>query len=85
MSILVFTTALQVMGPAAEMATPDASTSAIKLIQLPRLARDGENWLTYQEKVVNAIKARKLRRHLTETARKADRLVRLWGIPSGSC
>jgi hypothetical protein len=63
------------MGPAAEMATPDASTSAIKLTQLPRLARDGENWLTYQEKVVNAIKARKLCRHLTGTARKPAELI----------
>ena len=48
------------MGPESEMTSPDASTSAIKLTQLPKLARDGENWLTYQEKVVNAIKARKL-------------------------
>jgi hypothetical protein len=54
------------MGPVAEMSTTthDTSTSAIKLTHLPKLARDGENWLTYHEKVVNAIKARKLCRHL---------------------
>ena len=55
------------MGPAAETSTHDMSTSAIKLMQLPKLAHDGENWLTYQEKIVNAIKARKLCRHLTGT------------------
>ena len=63
------------MGPATNMSTPDATSSAIKLTQLPKLARDGENWLTYQEKVVNAIKARKLRRHLTGTARKPVDIV----------
>ena len=49
-----------------EVSTSDQTT--IKVTQLPKLASDGENWLTYQERVTNAATARNLRRHLLGTA-----------------
>jgi len=51
-----------------EISTSDNTT--IKVTQLPKLASDGENWLTYHERVLNAATARGLRRHLVGTARK---------------
>ena len=53
------------MGPA-EISTTDNTT--IKVTQLPKLASDGENWLTYQERVTNAVTARGLCCHLVGTA-----------------
>ena len=55
---------LQVMGPEA-ISTTDSTT--IKVTQLPKLASNGENWLTYQERVTNAATARGLCRHLVGT------------------
>jgi len=59
------------MGPASDTMTTDMSASdsfsALK-VSLPRLAKNGENWLTYQEKVTNAIMARNLWRHLNMVA-----------------
>jgi hypothetical protein len=52
------------------MGQQDVSTSdntTIKVTQLPKLASDGENWLTYHEQVLNAATARRLRRHLVGT------------------
>jgi hypothetical protein len=46
------------MGPA-DVSTTDNTT--IKVTQLLKLASDGENWLTYQERVSNAAAARGLR------------------------
>jgi hypothetical protein len=60
------------MGPA------DISTSenmTIKVIQLPKLAPDGENWLTYHERVLNAATARGLRRYLVGTVLKPSTIV----------
>ena len=37
------------MGP--EIAT--MSSSNIKVINLPRLAEDGSNWVTYKERIIN--------------------------------
>jgi len=48
-----------------EVSTSDNTT--IKVTQLPKLASDGENWLTYHERVLNAATARGLRRHLSTT------------------
>ena len=50
-------------------------TSSIKLTQLPKLVSDGENWLTYSERVMNAATARGLRRHLVGTALKPSTLI----------
>ena len=60
------------MGPA-EVSTTDNTT--IKVTQLPKLASDGENWLTYHERVTNAATARGLCRHLVGTAVKPPALV----------
>jgi hypothetical protein len=60
---------LQVMGQ------QDISTSDIKVTQLPKLASDGENWLTYHERVLNAATTRGLRRHLVGTALKPSPII----------
>ncbi len=60
------------------MGQQDVSTSdntTIKVTQLPKLASDGENWLTYHERVLNAATARGLRRHLVGTALRPTDLV----------
>jgi len=59
------------MGPA-DISINSAST--IKVISLPKLTSDGSNWTTYQDCVVNAIKAKRLHRHLSGTVRKLDDL-----------
>ena len=56
-----------------EVSTSDQTT--IKVTQLPKLASDGENWLTYQERVTNAAAVRGLRRHLLGTALRPQSLV----------
>ena len=55
------------MGPA-NVSTNSAST--IKVVSLPKLTADGSNWTAYQDCIVNAIKAKGLRRHLSGTTRK---------------
>ncbi|KAG5721572.1 hypothetical protein E4T56_gene13059 [Termitomyces sp. T112] len=44
-------------------------------LTVPKLTADGSNWPTYQERVTNAVISKKLRRHLTGTARKPAALV----------
>jgi len=56
-----------------EISTSDSSS--IKVTQLPKLLSDGENWLTYNERVLNAATARGLRRHLVGTALKPSTVV----------
>ena len=56
-----------------EVSTSDHTT--IKVTQLPKLANDGENWLTYHERVLNAATARGLHRHLVGTALKPSPVV----------
>ena len=60
------------MGPT-DISTSDNAT--IKVTQLPKLASDGENWLTYHKRVLNAATARGLRRHLVGTALKPSPIV----------
>jgi hypothetical protein len=55
---------LQVMGQ------QDISTSDIKVTQLLKLTSDGENWLTYHERVLNAATACGLHCHLVGTTLK---------------
>jgi len=60
------------------MGQHDVSTSdntTIKITQLPKLASDGENWLTYHEWVLNTATARRLRRHLVGTALQPSPLI----------
>jgi len=56
-----------------EVSTSDNMT--IKVTQLPKLESDGENWLTYYERVLNAATACGLRRHLIGTALRPTDLV----------
>src|SRR5258705_4461727 len=60
------------MGPA-DISTSENAT--IKVTQLPKLAPDGENWLTYHERVLNAATARGLHCHLVGTALKPSPIV----------
>ena len=46
----------------------------IKVTSLPKLAADGSNWITYQDHIVNAIKAKGLHRHLLGTVCKPEEL-----------
>jgi len=59
------------MGPT-DVSTDSAST--IKVVSLLKLTSDGSNWTTYQDHVVNAIKAKGLRCHLSGTVCKPDNL-----------
>jgi len=56
-----------------EISTSDSSS--IKVTQLPKLLSDGENWLTYHERVLNAATARGLRRHLVGTTLKPSTVI----------
>jgi len=60
-----------------EVSTSD--TSSIKVTQFPKLSSDGENWLTYHERVLNATMACGLRRHLVRTALRPSPLVEKTG------
>jgi len=60
------------------MGPTDISTSentTIKVTQLLKLAADGENWLTYHERVLNAATAHGLHRHLIGTVLKPTPIV----------
>ena len=61
------------MGPVTT--NEESSTSTIKVVNLPKLAEDGSNWVMYQEHVENAIMATKgLQRHLLGTTHKPETL-----------
>src|SRR5258705_4830866 len=60
------------MGPA-DISTSENAT--IKVTQLPKLASDSENWLTYHERVLNAATACGLHRHLVGTTLKPSPIV----------
>ncbi|KAF8059277.1 hypothetical protein FPV67DRAFT_1426522, partial [Lyophyllum atratum] len=51
--------------------TFDISTSKVTL---PKLSSDGSNWSTYKDRVMNTLTSKKLRRHVTGTARKPAEL-----------
>jgi len=60
------------------MGQQDVSTSdnaTIKVTQLPKLASNGENWLSYHERVLNVATARGLRRHLVGTALQPSLII----------
>jgi len=56
-----------------EVSTSDNIT--IKVTQLLKLASDGENWLTYHKRVLNAATAQGLRHHLVGTALKPSTVI----------
>ena len=53
-----------------------SDSMSIKVTQLPKLASDGENWLTYSERVLNATIARGLHRHMVGTALKPSPVIK---------
>jgi hypothetical protein len=60
-----------------KISTSDNTT--IKVTQLPKLASDGKNWLTYYERVLNAATARGLHCHLIGTALKPSTVIKKEG------
>ncbi|KAG5349753.1 hypothetical protein C0989_002037 [Termitomyces sp. Mn162] len=44
-------------------------------LTVPKLVSDGLNWTSYQERIINAITSKKLRRHVVGTTRKPAGLV----------
>src|SRR6266545_2000346 len=56
-----------------EVSTSDNTT--IKVTQLPRLAPDGENWLTYHKWVLNATTVCGLHYHLIGTVLKPSLVI----------
>jgi len=64
------------MGPV-DISTSENAT--IKVTQLPKLASNGENWLTYHERVLNAAMAHGLHRHLVGTVLKPSPIVKKRG------
>ncbi|KAG6887194.1 hypothetical protein C0995_000514 [Termitomyces sp. Mi166 len=63
------TVKILVMGPED---TYDVSTMKLTV---PKLASDGSNWTSYQERIINAIMSKKLHRHVIGTTRKPVALV----------
>ncbi|TFK61431.1 hypothetical protein BDN72DRAFT_778188, partial [Pluteus cervinus] len=52
-----------------------STTSAVKVVNLPKLRDDGSNWTTYKERLINAIKSKGLGRHLAGNAKKPREIV----------
>ncbi|KAG6822952.1 hypothetical protein H0H92_011945, partial [Tricholoma furcatifolium] len=61
--------AQEVMGPED---TLDISSTKVTV---PKLSADGSNWTTYHERILNALTSKKLRRHVTGTARRPAELI----------
>ncbi|KAF5328063.1 hypothetical protein D9619_013649 [Psilocybe cf. subviscida] len=59
----------QVMGPD-DANSNMASSSNLKVVNLPKLNEDGSNWVTYKARIKNHLAANGLSRHLNGTARK---------------
>ena len=64
---------LQVMGPAdiSDM----SSTTNNQVLNLPKLCSDGSNWLTYQERILNYVMSKGLKRNFLGTAQKLVELT----------
>ena len=68
------------MGPAKSLDTNENSSSSNQLfLSLPKLQPDSSNWSTYQERILNAITSKGLKRHVLGTARKPIELVERHG------
>ena len=51
------------------------SSSGIKISNLPRLAEDGSNWVTYKERILNNLTSKGLMRHVRGMARQPVQLT----------
>ncbi|KAG6851613.1 hypothetical protein C0991_007668 [Blastosporella zonata] len=49
-------------------------------VTVPKLSANGSNWTTYHERILNALTSKKLRRHVTGTARRPADLVQHNGM-----
>jgi predicted GIY-YIG superfamily endonuclease len=47
-----------------------SSTTNTQVLNLPKLRSDGSNWSTYQERILNYVTSKGLKRHLLDTTRK---------------
>ena len=52
-----------------------SSSSSVKVTNLPRLAEDGSNWVTYKERILNNLTSKGLMRHIRGTARQPVQLI----------
>ena len=52
-----------------------SSSSSVKVINLPRLAEDGSNWVTFKERILNNLTSKGLMRHIRGTARQPVQLT----------
>jgi hypothetical protein len=59
------------MSPAVENMS---NSSALKIVNLPKLKDDGSNWITYKEWILNTLTHKGFRRHIAGTARKPAEL-----------
>ena len=65
------------MGPATPQDMSEGSSTQIT--SLPKLQPDGSNWTTYQERVLNTLTSKGLKRHVMGTARKPVALSEMNG------
>ena len=63
------------MGPAdvSDMSSTTAGNSQV--LSLPKLQGDSSNWATYNERIMNYLTSKGLRRHILGTARKPEKLM----------
>ena len=52
-----------------------SSSSSVKVTNLPRLAEDGSNWVTYKERILNNLTSKGLMRHIRGMARQPVQLI----------
>ena len=51
-----------------------STTDALKLIKLPKLKDDRSNWIMYQERIINTLTHKGLKRHVLGTAWVPDEI-----------
>lgn len=54
------------------MSLSHSTPNAPNLFNVPKLAQDGSNWITYKERMHTVLGARGLMRHLTCNGRRAE-------------
>jgi hypothetical protein len=52
-----------------------SSSSSVKITNLPRLAEDGSNWVTFKERIINNLTLKGLMRHVRGTAHQPVQLT----------
>ena len=52
-----------------------SNSSSVKVVNLPRLAKDSSNWVTYKERTLNNLTSKGLMRHVRGTAHQPVQLT----------